>query len=108
MAERAGSAPAPATCHKPIPQRGAIAGASTLQVVWETVDLREIRIFLALFEELHFSRTAQRLRLSQSRVSQSLRELEANLGSQLVERSSRRVELTAAGHELVALLNPIV
>jgi DNA-binding transcriptional LysR family regulator len=65
--------------------------------VWEAVDLRELRVFLTLAEELHFGRTAERLRLTPSRVSQSLRELEDKLGAQLVHRTSRRVRLTAYG-----------
>jgi DNA-binding transcriptional LysR family regulator len=65
--------------------------------MWETVELREVRVFLALAEELHFARTAARLHLTQSRVSQSLRGLEAKLGVELVYRTSRRVELTAEG-----------
>ncbi|MBO0876265.1 MAG: LysR family transcriptional regulator, partial [Pseudonocardia sp.] len=44
--------------------------------MWERVELREIRVFLALAEELHFGRAAERLGLTQSRVSQSLRLLE--------------------------------
>jgi DNA-binding transcriptional LysR family regulator len=69
--------------------------------MWESVELREIRVILVLSEELHFGRTAERLGLTQSRVSQSLRELEAKLGSQLVHRTSRRVELTALGERFV-------
>jgi DNA-binding transcriptional LysR family regulator len=65
--------------------------------MWETVELREIRVFLALAEELHFSRTADRLGLTQSRVSQSLRSLEHKLGLELVHRTSRRVTLSPAG-----------
>ena len=65
--------------------------------MWEGIELREIRTFLVLAEELHFGRTGRRLHLSPSRVSQSLRELEAKLGAQLVYRTSRRVELTALG-----------
>src|SRR3954469_162930 len=65
--------------------------------MWETVELREIRVFLALAEELHFRRTADRLGLTQSRVSQSLRSLEHKLGLELVHRTSRRVTLSAAG-----------
>jgi DNA-binding transcriptional LysR family regulator len=65
--------------------------------MWEGVELREIRTFLVLAEELHFGRAARRLYLSPSRVSQSLRELEGKLGAQLVYRTSRRVELTALG-----------
>jgi DNA-binding transcriptional LysR family regulator len=65
--------------------------------MWSTIELREIRVFLVLAEELHFGRAAQRLGLTSSRVSQILRELEAKLGAQLVYRTSRRVELTARG-----------
>jgi DNA-binding transcriptional LysR family regulator len=65
--------------------------------MWETVELRELRVFLALAEELHFGRTAARLSLTPSRVSQSLRALETKLGSQLVHRTSRRVQLTPRG-----------
>jgi DNA-binding transcriptional LysR family regulator len=72
--------------------------------MWETVELREIRIFLVLAEELHFGKTAERLNLSQSRVSQSVRSLEAQLGAKLFERTSRRVTLTAHGNELLAEL----
>ena len=65
--------------------------------MWETIDLRELRVFLTLAEELHFGRTAQRLSLTPSRVSQMLRALEHKLGAPLVHRTSRRVELTAFG-----------
>jgi DNA-binding transcriptional LysR family regulator len=65
--------------------------------MWETVDLRELRVFLTLAEELHFGRTAERLHLTSSRVSQSIRALERKLGSELVYRTSRQVQLTAAG-----------
>lgn len=63
----------------------------------DLVELREIRVFLALADELHFGRTAEQLGLTQSRVSQSLRGLEHKLGVQLFHRTSRRVSLTAAG-----------
>jgi DNA-binding transcriptional LysR family regulator len=65
--------------------------------MWESVELREIRVFLTLAEELHFGRTAQRLGLTQSRVSQTLRQLERKMGGQLFHRTSRRVELTPFG-----------
>jgi DNA-binding transcriptional LysR family regulator len=42
--------------------------------MWSSVELREIRVFLALCEELHFGRTAERLGLTPSRVSQIIRE----------------------------------
>ena len=75
--------------------------------MWETVELRELRVFLTLAEELHFGRTADRLRLTPSRVSQSLRELEDKLGSQLVHRTSRRVQLTSSGESFLAEIVPI-
>jgi DNA-binding transcriptional LysR family regulator len=65
--------------------------------MWQTVELREIKLFLVLAEELHFGRTATRVGLTQSRVSQTLRALERKLGAQLVSRTSRRVTLTPAG-----------
>jgi DNA-binding transcriptional LysR family regulator len=63
----------------------------------EPVELRELRVFLALAEDLHFGRAAERLGISQSRASQILRQLEHKLGGQLLYRTSRRVELTALG-----------
>lgn len=74
--------------------------------MWRTVELREIRVFLTLAEELHFGRTAERLGLTQSRVSQTLRGLETRLGSQLVNRTSRRVALTPDGQQLRDELAP--
>jgi DNA-binding transcriptional LysR family regulator len=74
--------------------------------MWHTVELREIRVFLVLAEELHFGRTAERLNLTQSRVSQTLRALETRLGERLVERTSRRVALTPGGARLRADLDP--
>jgi DNA-binding transcriptional LysR family regulator len=74
--------------------------------VWQTVDLRELRVFLALAEELHFGRTAEKLQLTPSRVSQTLRELEHKLGVQLVHRTSRRVALTPIGERFLADVRP--
>jgi DNA-binding transcriptional LysR family regulator len=76
--------------------------------VHETIELREIKVFLTLAEELHFGRTADRLQLTQSRVSQSLRSLERKLGEQLVHRTSRRVTLTAPGERFRAEVGPAV
>jgi DNA-binding transcriptional LysR family regulator len=73
------------------------------------VDLRELRLFLALAEELHFGRTAERLGLTTARVSQTVRALERKLGGQpLFRRTSRVVELTEAGRALHAELVPAV
>ena len=75
--------------------------------MWEQVELREVRIFLVLSEELHFAHAAQRLGLTQSRVSQVLRELERKLGGQLLSRTSRRVTLTPMGEQLLADAEPL-
>jgi DNA-binding transcriptional LysR family regulator len=76
--------------------------------MWQTVELRELRMFLTLAEELHFGRTAERLQLTPSRVSQSLRALEDKLGAQLVSRTSRRVRLTPFGERLLRDAAPVI
>lgn len=73
--------------------------------MWETVELRELRVFLTLAKELHFGRAAERLGLTSSRVSQSLRELETKLGGRLVHRTSRRVALTPFGERFFVEAN---
>jgi DNA-binding transcriptional LysR family regulator len=70
------------------------------------MELREIEIFLTLAEELHFGRTAERLHLSQSRVSQSIKKQERRLGAPLFDRTSREVRLTELGIQLRADLVP--
>ena len=64
------------------------------------MELRDIEIFLALAEELHFGRTAERLRVSQARVSQSIKQQERRIGGALFERTSRSVRLTPLGERL--------
>jgi DNA-binding transcriptional LysR family regulator len=61
------------------------------------VELREIRPFLMVAEELHFGRAAERLRISSGRVSQTIRTLELRLGGRLFDRTSRQVSLTPLG-----------
>lgn len=70
------------------------------------MDSRDIRIFLALCEELHFGRTAERLGLSLGRVSQVVRDLERHIGGSLFDRSSRAVGLTPLGEYLRDELRP--
>jgi DNA-binding transcriptional LysR family regulator len=74
--------------------------------MWQTVELRELRLFLTLAEELHFGRTAERLQLTPSRVSQTVRGLEDRLGAQLVHRTSRRVRLTPFGERFLRDVEP--
>ena len=73
---------------------------------WWVVELREIEIFLVLAEELHFGRTAERMYLSQSRVSQVIRVMETRVGGRLFERTSRQVRLTPLGEQLRERLRP--
>ncbi len=60
----------------------------------------ETQIFLTLAEELHFGRTAERLRITTGRVSQVIKKLERRIGSRLFDRNSRAVRLTAIGRQL--------
>src|SRR5690349_24435368 len=69
----------------------------------ETIDemeLRQLEIVVALSEELHFGRTAERVHLSQPALTQALSRFESQLGARLFERTSRPVTLTPAGPAL--------
>ncbi|MEU8348477.1 MULTISPECIES: LysR family transcriptional regulator [unclassified Streptomyces] len=63
--------------------------------------IHQLRLFVALSEELHFGRAAARLFITQSALSQQIRELEKRLRLRLFERNSRAVGLTAAGQALL-------
>ena len=65
------------------------------------VDLRRLRYFAAVAEELSFSRAADRLGVSQQAMSRQIRCLEDQVGRSLFFRTTRRVELTAAGRALL-------
>lgn len=70
------------------------------------MELRDIEIFLALAEELHFGRTAERLHITPSRVSHVIKKQERRIGAPLFERTSRTVRLTVVGERLYQTLRP--
>ncbi|MFC4036123.1 LysR family transcriptional regulator [Streptomyces polygonati] len=63
----------------------------------DQLETRELVYFVAVAEELHFSRAAERLGIAQPPLSRAVSRLERRIGVRLLERTSRRVELTAAG-----------
>ena len=65
------------------------------------IELRHLRAFVAVAEELNFGRAADRLYISQSALSRQIRGLEQLLGCELLRRSTHRVELTIAGEALL-------
>ena len=65
------------------------------------VELRHLRAFVVVAEELNFTRAADRLHLAQQALSTQVRQLEERVGEQLLVRTTRKVELTAAGEALL-------
>ena len=66
------------------------------------VEVRHLRAFVAVAEELNFTRAAERLHLAQQALSSQIQQLEQRMDARLFLRTSRRVELTPAGHALLA------
>lgn len=71
------------------------------------MELRHLRGFIAVAEELHFARAAERLHIEQSPLSRTIKELESDIGAQLFDRTSRGTRLTWAGQVLAEAVHRI-
>ena len=72
------------------------------------IELRHIRAFVMVANELHFRRAAQKMNLGQPALSRHIKWLEQEVGTKLLSRTTRSVQLTEAGRELVPRLAPRV
>jgi DNA-binding transcriptional LysR family regulator len=72
------------------------------------VDVRELRYFVVVAEELHFARAAERLGIAQPPLSRAIQQLERRLGAALLDRTGRPITLTEAGKVLLAEARAVI
>lgn len=72
------------------------------------IELTHLRYFIAVAEEQHFARAAERVRIAQPALTRQIKQLEANLNCQLFERTTRSTRLTTAGEQFVIKARAIV
>ena len=74
----------------------------------EAIELRHLRAFVAVAEELNFGRAAERMYITQPALSRQIRTLEQLLGCTLLRRTTHRVEPTLAGEALLDRVRPVL
>lgn len=79
-----------------------------LHIGAEALDLRRLRYFIALAEEMHFGRAADRLHIAQPPLSRLIGRMETDIGAQLIDRSRSQIRLTQAGAVLLARAREIL
>lgn len=72
------------------------------------MEIQHLRVFLAVAEELHFARAAEKLHMAQPTLSRLIQQFERELGTRLFERSTRTVRLTSSGEALVGPANEVL
>lgn len=92
--------------HAPIRRRALLSVGLVTNV--SKMELRQIKYFIAVAEEQHFTRAAERVGIEQSPLSRAIRSLEREIGVVLLERSTRRSKVTPAGREFLRHARSIV